>query len=214
MLTKKQILEYLERENVDLGSNPGRTFVYYQEMGLLPKSESFLPNNKTIALFPNWTPKLIKNIKAYQREGKKLSEVKKVLDENRQKGKEIKKDLGLEDEEEWKALEKKIGEQKVEEIRDTHKKIADLFGSYWIKWKNLERIAPEAVYIEWWKKNHDKPIAEALNRLELKVKGRKCKAKDCNNIFVPKRSDQVYCSVNCRTRAFHQRKRANSTDKS
>lgn len=82
MLTKKQILEQLKRENVDLGSNPGRTFVYYQEMGLLPKSENFLPTNKTVALFPNWTPNLIKNIKAYQREGKKLFEIKKDLEES------------------------------------------------------------------------------------------------------------------------------------
>ncbi|MFQ6066175.1 MAG: hypothetical protein ACE5K3_02715 [bacterium] len=39
---------------------------------------------------------------------------------------------------------------------------------------------------------------------EIKVK--RCKAKDCNRVFIPVRSDKVYCSVNCRTRSFHQRK--------
>lgn len=39
------------------------------------------------------------------------------------------------------------------------------------------------------------------------IKINRCKAHDCNKIFVPKRSDQEYCSVNCRTRAFHQRKK-------
>jgi hypothetical protein len=117
------------------------------------------------------------------------------------------------DEEEWAALAERIGEQKAGEIRGSLKRLADLFGSYWVRWKKLESIAPKAVYDEWWEENHDKPIAEALNRLELKVRGRKCRAKDCSNIFISKRSDHVYCGVNCRTRAFYQRKRASSTSK-
>lgn len=116
-------------------------------------------------------------------------------------------------EEEWKALGERIGKQKVEEIQEARNRLANLFSSYWVKWKNLERLAPKAVYGEWWREEHDKPIAEALNRLELKVRGRKCRARDCENVFIPKRSDQFYCSVNCRTRAFHQRKRAISTNK-
>jgi len=44
-----------------------------------------------------------------------------------------------------------------------------------------------------------------------KIRVKRCKAKDCNKIFIPKRSGQKYCSVNCRTRAFHQRKRTIST---
>lgn len=116
-------------------------------------------------------------------------------------------------EEEWKALEERIGKQKVEEIRGSLKKLAELYGNYWVRWKNLQDKAPKAVYDEWWEENKHKPIAEALNQGELKVWSRKCKAKDCNNIFVPKRSDQVYCSVNCRTRAYHQRKREVTTNK-
>jgi len=40
-------------------------------------------------------------------------------------------------------------------------------------------------------------------RGEIKV--RHCRAEDCEKIFIPVRSDQEYCSANCRTRAFHQR---------
>ncbi len=116
--------------------------------------------------------------------------------------------------EEWQVLAEKIGKQRVGEIRGSLKKLADLYGSYWLKWKKLESIAPEAVYKEWWEEDHDKPIGEALNRLELKVRGRECRARGCDNVFVPKRSDHVYCSENCRTRAFHQRKRASLTGRS
>lgn len=107
------------------------------------------------------------------------------------------------DEEKWQALAEKIGEQKVEEIQGSLKVFADLY----ITWKKLENIAPKTVYDEWWKEEHDKPIAEALNRLELKVRGKECKARDCNNIFVPKRSDQVYCSTRCRDREVKRRYR-------
>lgn len=37
------------------------------------------------------------------------------------------------------------------------------------------------------------------------IRVKRCKAKDCGKIFIPARSDQQYCCVNCRTRAFHQR---------
>jgi len=40
------------------------------------------------------------------------------------------------------------------------------------------------------------------------IEVRRCKARDCNKIFLPRRSDRQYCSTNCRTRAFHQRKRS------
>ena len=36
--TKKEILKRIAEENVDLGRNPKRVFVYYVEKGLLPKS--------------------------------------------------------------------------------------------------------------------------------------------------------------------------------
>jgi len=40
-----------------------------------------------------------------------------------------------------------------------------------------------------------------------RIKVRYCKAVDCNRIFIPVRSDQKYCSVNCRNRAYYQRKK-------
>ncbi len=107
------------------------------------------------------------------------------------------------DREEWAALAERIGKQKAGEIRRSLKVFAD----FYITWKKLEKLAPEAVYKEWWEENHDKPIAEALNRLELKVRGRKCRAKECDNIFIPKRSDQVYCSTRCRDRETKRRYR-------
>jgi len=110
------------------------------------------------------------------------------------------------DREEWAALVEKIGEQKTGQ--EALRRLADLFGSYWARWKKLESIAPEAVYKEWWRENHDKPIEEALNRLELKVRGKKCRGKDrCDNVFIPKRSDQVYCSERCRDREVKRRYR-------
>ena len=110
------------------------------------------------------------------------------------------------DREEWAALVEKIGEQKTGQ--EALRRLADLFGSYWARWKKLESIAPEAVYKEWWRENHDKPIEEALNRLELKVRGKKCRGKDrCDNVFIPKRTDQVYCSERCRDREVKRRYR-------
>lgn len=100
MMTKKEILGQLKNSNVSLGKNPERTFVYYQEMELVPKGKTFLSTNKRVALFPDWVPTLIKNIKKYQREGKKLSEIKKALDESRRMRKELKEALGLQDEKE------------------------------------------------------------------------------------------------------------------
>lgn len=111
------------------------------------------------------------------------------------------------DRKEWQALEEKVSKQKIEEVQETLKRLADLCSGFWARWKKLKSITPKIVYNEWWKENHNKPIQEALEKLELKVKGKECRAKDCSNIFAPKRSDQVYCGVNCRTRAYHQRKR-------
>ena len=37
------------------------------------------------------------------------------------------------------------------------------------------------------------------------IKIRRCKAKDCNRIFIPVRSDQEYCSGRCAKRAWAQR---------
>ncbi|MBA7548143.1 hypothetical protein ES705_40589 [subsurface metagenome] len=38
------------------------------------------------------------------------------------------------------------------------------------------------------------------------IKARKCKAKDCNRIFIPVRSDQEYCSGRCAKRVWAQRR--------
>jgi len=38
------------------------------------------------------------------------------------------------------------------------------------------------------------------------IKARKCKAKDCNRIFSPVRSDQEYCSGRCAKRVWAQRR--------
>ena len=38
------------------------------------------------------------------------------------------------------------------------------------------------------------------------IKIRRCKAEDCHNIFIPVRSDQVYCSNRCAKRIWAQRR--------
>lgn len=101
MLTKEEILNQLKKENVDLGKNPERNFVYYQELGLIPtKGNSHVSTQKRRLLFPDWTPKLIKTIKRLQREGKKLREIKTALGESQSLTKTLKKVLGLEQNEE------------------------------------------------------------------------------------------------------------------
>lgn len=100
--TKREILDQLEKEGITLGrSNPSRTFDLYRQLNLIPK-EAILrttKNGKFITLYPDWTFGLIKNIKKYQQEGRKLSEIKKALEESRRTIKEWAEALKLDSEE-------------------------------------------------------------------------------------------------------------------
>lgn len=46
-----------------------------------------------------------------------------------------------------------------------------------------------------------------------KIRVKKCAAEDCDNLFIPVRSDAKYCSDNCRVRAFNKRKQGEFTVK-
>lgn len=77
----KDILEILEEEGVGMGRNPYRTFVYYQEMGLIPKSKD-RTSRREIA-FPPMVPFLIKSIREALQAGYRLSEIKVGLELSR-----------------------------------------------------------------------------------------------------------------------------------
>ncbi len=75
LLTKKEIFERLKQDGVDLGENPFRTFLYYQETGLIPEPEG---KRKNAYLFPETTIDAIKLIKKLQQEGESISDIKKI----------------------------------------------------------------------------------------------------------------------------------------
>jgi DNA-binding transcriptional MerR regulator len=73
-LTKREIFERLKKEGVDLGENPFRKFLYYQETGLIPEPEGKVKN---ALLFPEKTVLYIKLIYKLQLDGISISEIKK-----------------------------------------------------------------------------------------------------------------------------------------
>ena len=81
LLTKIEILKLLEEENIDLGRDPERVFVYYIEKGLLSKSVG--RNDQWQGLYPEDTVEIIKIIKEYQKKGWKLSKIKEFLEEDK-----------------------------------------------------------------------------------------------------------------------------------
>lgn len=109
--------------------------------------------------------------------------------------------------EEWQGLAEKIGKQKIGKIRETLKRFTD----YYIAWKRLEKQAPKGIYDKWYREVKNEPLSwELLERLKLRLKAlkaKKCKARDCGNLLIPKRSDQVYCSTRCRDREAKRRYR-------
>lgn len=140
MLTKEEILRQLSRENVDLGKNPERTFVYYQELGLIPtKAKGNISTRNRKLLFPDWAPKLIKTIKRLQEEGKKLSEIKAVLDESQAIHKTIREKLSLDEDEEL-DFYIDFGQ---DEYQDKEVKIC-VVGAFYsdkIKWFKIENVS-------------------------------------------------------------------------
>jgi len=135
MLTKKEILDQLKQEKIHLGRNPERTFVYYQELGLLPtKRKDFTSTKDRMLLFPDWTPKVIKTIKRLQREGKKLKEIKTALDEAQGLTKTLKKVLGLEQNEETAFYVNYLVE------RETRYCVIGAFYRDKIKWFRIEGV--------------------------------------------------------------------------
>jgi DNA-binding transcriptional MerR regulator len=79
-LTKKDILEKLREDNVDLGKNPYRTLIFYQGQGLLPDAEGMRGKE---ALYPDSIVDTIKRIRVFQKEGDTLAEIKKFMDEGK-----------------------------------------------------------------------------------------------------------------------------------
>jgi len=140
MLTKEEILKQLSRENVDLGKSPERTFVYYQELGLIPTKESgnISTRNRKL-LFPDWAPKLIKTIKRLQQEGKKLSEIKASLDESQTIHKAIREKLGL-DEDEQVDFYIDFGQKKYQN-KEVNICVVGAFYSDKIKWFKIENVS-------------------------------------------------------------------------
>jgi len=72
LTTKKDILERLNKDEVYIGKNPNRTFIYYQEFGLLPKP---VGRKEKKPIFPGWTHLLIKSIRKAVQAGHSLSDI-------------------------------------------------------------------------------------------------------------------------------------------
>ena len=96
LLTKKEILKQLRYENVYLGKDPNRTFAFYEENGLLPKSQGF---RKKEALYPHNTPWIIKEILfAQQVEKRTVEDIKRERNSGGEVRAEALTRLGLEEE--------------------------------------------------------------------------------------------------------------------
>jgi len=74
LLTKKEIFERLKKDGIDLGENPFRTFLYYQETGLIPEPEG---KKRNAYLFPEQTVDAVKLINTLQKGGESISQIKK-----------------------------------------------------------------------------------------------------------------------------------------
>ena len=97
MLTKDQIVSQLKKEGVKLGrSNPSRTFDLYRQLGLIPRDDVVKTNinGKFTVLYPDHTVSLIKNVKKYLADGRRLSEIAEGLQESRSTLKEWARVLG------------------------------------------------------------------------------------------------------------------------
>ena len=97
MLTKKELLEELKKDDVDMGKRPERTIVYYQQLGLLPLAEKHELRRREV-VFPNYTVRLIKDIRMHLKRGGTLAEFKKGMEYNEEKRVQICKALKIDDE--------------------------------------------------------------------------------------------------------------------
>ncbi len=93
MLTQKEIIKQLKRENVDMGKNPARTFLFYLDKGLLPAPSGF---RKKEPLYPANTPRIIREIRyAQQVEKRTVEEIKSAWESGEKLHKENFELLGL-----------------------------------------------------------------------------------------------------------------------
>ncbi len=95
MLTKKEILKLLKNENIFLGRNPDRTFDFYEENGLLPRSEGF---RNDFPLYPDHTPWVVKDIILAQQVGKRtMEEIKREFRQGMDADQDLFLRLGLDE---------------------------------------------------------------------------------------------------------------------
>jgi len=73
MWTKNDILKKLKDNGIGMGKNPQRTFIYYQELGLLPKC---MARKGKIGVFPEWVYSQIRIIRLSQWNGHSLRDIK------------------------------------------------------------------------------------------------------------------------------------------
>ena len=73
---REEILKRLEKDEIYMGKNPRRTFIYYQELGLLKPSGKKGKN----PIFYSWNHLLIKSIRKARQAGHSLSYIKEGVE--------------------------------------------------------------------------------------------------------------------------------------
>ncbi len=86
MLTKQEILDRLQKDEIDMGKNPSRTFIFYQQQGLL---SSPIDRKGKLALYPDNIIDQIKRIKIFQKEGDSIAKIKSLFEKGRAKVEDI-----------------------------------------------------------------------------------------------------------------------------
>lgn len=93
-LTKKEILERLKKDGVDMGRNPNRTFVYLRSEGLLER----VGTKRKIALYHESSVDVIKQLRIEQNNGGTIETFREKLSHEKTKNDYICRKLGIKNE--------------------------------------------------------------------------------------------------------------------
>jgi len=229
MISKKDLIDKVKERGLDLGRNPETTLRYYRHLGLIDRStlKSKGPG-RVQAFYPERTLVRLCQIKELQKTGHSLKQIQEKF--HPEIGKEIlaatldKEEISLDEKplsfNQLCEIEKKqgpiralqilreaVGQKKADEFEALLQRLTESRVKIGKKRAELKKIISEETFKKWEEENKYEPYWEALEKLELKVRGRNCTAKNCNERFIPIKSNQKYCSIRCRNREVKRRHR-------